>query len=153
MDTAKLSESLKKLFARDLENLQKEIESYRDEASMWVVDGEIKNSGGNLCLHLIGNLKTYIGTGLGNKPYQRDRVFEFSGKGVKREELLSQIEETKEVVIEGLDALEKYKIGDSYPLVIWNQETELMYTIVHLHAHLNYHLGQINYHRRLFDKR
>ena len=80
MDTAKLCESLKKLFARDLEKLQKEIESYRDEASMWVVDREIKNSGGNLCLHLIGNLKTYIGTGLGNKPYQRDRVFEFSGR-------------------------------------------------------------------------
>ncbi len=153
MDTAKLSESLKRLFVRDLEKLQKEIESYRDESSMWVIDREIKNSGGNLCLHLIGNLKTYIGTGLGNKPYQRDRVFEFSGKGVKKEKLLSQIEETKEVVIEGLDALEKYQIGDSYPMVIWNQETELIYTIVHLHSHLNYHLGQINYHRRLFDKR
>ncbi|NRB48028.1 MAG: DUF1572 family protein [Saprospiraceae bacterium] len=152
MNKAKLRESLKKLFVRDLEKLQKEIESYRDEASMWVVDGEIKNSGGNLCLHLIGNLKTYIGTGLGNKPYQRNRTFEFSGKGVKREELLSQIEETKEVVIEGLDALEKYQIGGSYPMVIWNQETELIYTIVHLHSHLNYHLGQINYHRRLFDK-
>lgn len=152
MDKTNLIASLKRLFVRDLEKLQKEINAYQDESNMWIIDRGIKNSGGNLCLHLIGNLKTYIGTGLADKPYQRDRVFEFSGKDVRKEKLLSQIEETKQVVREGLDALEKYELGDSYPMVIWDQETELIYTVVHLHSHLNYHLGQINYHRRLFDK-
>lgn len=152
MVKAIIRESLKKLFIRDLERLQKEIESYRDESSMWMIDREIKNSGGNLCLHLLGNLKTYIGIGLANRSYQRDREFEFSGKNVRKEKLLLEIEETKEVVIEGLDALEKYNEGDNFPIVIWNEKTELIYTIMHLHSHLNYHLGQINYHRRLFDK-
>ena len=51
---------LKSLFSRELQKLKKEIEAYKEEKSIWLIDKNIKNSGGNLCLHLIGNLNIYI---------------------------------------------------------------------------------------------
>jgi len=57
-------ESLKELFRRDLQKLKQEIELYEKDSNLWKVESSIKNSGGNLCLHLIGNLNTFIGNGL-----------------------------------------------------------------------------------------
>lgn len=52
-------EALKELFERDLNKLKSEIEFYGNESTMWKIENSIKNSGENLCLHIIGNLKTY----------------------------------------------------------------------------------------------
>ena len=38
-----------------------------------------------------------------------------------------------------------------YPLLKFDQVESIEFLLVHLIAHLNYHLGQINYHRRLLD--
>ena len=51
-------EVLQSLFKRDLQKLRTEIESYKKEENIWVVDKEISNTAGNLCLHLVGNLNT-----------------------------------------------------------------------------------------------
>ena len=56
-----LTSTLIKIFKRDLNKLKTEIELYRDEHNLWLVDKEITNSAGNLCLHLIGNLNAFIG--------------------------------------------------------------------------------------------
>lgn len=144
-------ETLKVLFERDLNKLKKEIESYQDEANMWEIKKGINNSGGNLCLHLIGNLKTYIGLGLAGIAYERQREREFSAKNIERHILLTQIDETIEVVVQGLDTVEDTMLYHKYPVKIWKEETEMAFTLIHLHAHLNHHLGQINYHRRLLD--
>jgi hypothetical protein len=56
-----LIEVLRNIFKRDLEKLEQEISAYAIDANLWVVEKNIANSGGNLCLHLIGNLKTFIG--------------------------------------------------------------------------------------------
>jgi len=47
-------ESLKSLYNRDLNKLKFEIESYKNEESIWKIDKNIWNSAGNLCLHLVG---------------------------------------------------------------------------------------------------
>jgi len=65
-----LAETLLALFNRDLNKLKTEISLYRDEKNIWLVDKSIANSAGNLCLHLVGNLNTYIGAVIGqNKLY------------------------------------------------------------------------------------
>ena len=145
-------ESLKKLFKRDLNRLKTEIELYTSEKNMWIIDKEISNSAGNLCLHLIGNLNAYIGVGLANSGYIRNRELEFADKNIPKELLLKQIEDTISVVEIGLNTLTESRMHTDFPLVIWDTPTEMEYTLIHLLTHLNYHLGQINYHRRLFDK-
>ncbi len=75
-------ETLSQLFLRDLEKLKTEISSFKDEKKIWEISGEIKNSAGNLCLHLCGNLQHFIGAVLGNSGYIRNRDAEFSRKNV-----------------------------------------------------------------------
>lgn len=147
-----LLETLKKLFTRDLIRLKREIELYRDEENLWKVEQEISNSAGNLCLHLIGNLNTYIGKEIGKTAYVRNREAEFSLKNVPREELLDKIDDTVRIVNQSLDNLEEMDLDNEYPILVFEEPTPTMYLLVHLTTHLTYHLGQINYHRRLIDR-
>lgn len=93
-----LNETLIKLYDRDLAKLREEIEAYKDEASLWSRYGELPNSGGNLALHLCGNLRHFLGAVLGNTDYVRDRDSEFALRDVPRDEILTAIDETREVV-------------------------------------------------------
>ncbi|TCC88265.1 DinB family protein [Pedobacter frigiditerrae] len=142
-------ENLKIIFNRDLNRLKTEIEAYQDEANLWKIDGDIKNSAGNLCLHLIGNLNTYIGAGLGNSGYIRNRELEFSLKDVPQSDLLMMIEETIKVVDESLSGLKDEDLAKEYPTLVFEEKTSTGFFLIHLTTHLTYHLGQINYHRRL----
>ncbi|MGH2666265.1 DinB family protein [Flavobacterium sp.] len=146
-----LIETLQQLFDRDLNKLKSEIESYQNEKSLWVIDKNIANSAGNLCLHLIGNLNWFIGATFGKTGYVRNRELEFSQKDVPQSELIQRIEETILVVRQGLDALTEEDLKTDYPIVVFEYKTTTTFFLVHLTAHLSYHLGQINYHRRLLD--
>jgi uncharacterized damage-inducible protein DinB len=146
-----LTETLKSLFNRDLNKLKFEIESYKTESNLWIIDKGIANSTGNLCLHLIGNLNTYIGATLGGSNYIRNRELEFSLKDIPKLELIKMIEETIVAVSETLDKITSEQIDDEYPLLVFNEKTSTEFFLVHLTTHLTYHLGQINYHRRLLD--
>ncbi|MGZ3861527.1 MAG: DUF1572 family protein [Flavisolibacter sp.] len=147
-----LVDTLKLLFTRDLNLLRKEIELYKKEENLWRVEGEIANSAGNLCLHLVGNLNTFIGKHIGNIDYARNREMEFSLKNVSRNELLNKIDSTIHVVNTSLDKLDEADLINKYPVLVFEEMTSTEYFLVHLATHLSYHLGQINYHRRLVDK-
>jgi uncharacterized damage-inducible protein DinB len=144
-------EDLINLFRRDLSKLKNEIELYKNEDRIWHIEKSITNSAGNLCLHLIGNLKTYIGAGIGNINYVRDRDLEFSAKDIQRSVLLKEIDDTIIVVQTALQNLKESDIEKDFPILIWDHSTTISFTLLHLLSHLNYHLGQINYHRRLLD--
>ena len=146
-----LTETLKSLFKRDLNKLRAEITAYKTESNIWIVDQTISNSAGNLCLHLIGNLNTYIGATLGGTDYIRNRELEFSLKNVPRTILIQKVEETLSVVDAALDLLTIEQIEKEYPLLVLEEKTSTEFFLVHLTTHLAYHLGQINYHRRLLD--
>jgi uncharacterized damage-inducible protein DinB len=145
---------LKELYTRDLEKLKAEIEAYRNEANLWAVGGDISNSAGNLCQHLIGNLKHFVGAVLGGSGYERHRDLEFSNKDTSRIELIKGVDETLAAVTAALDKLAPEQLEQDYPIVVFADRGPMTneYFLVHLATHLNYHLGQINYHRRLFDK-
>ena len=147
-----LKESLKSLFTRDLNKLKSEIEQYQGERNIWRVDKNIANSAGNLCLHLVGNLNTFIGAELGKTGYVRDRPLEFSLKDVPRAELIAKVEATIKVVNDALDGLTEQDLESDYPQVkIVEGGSSVAFILMHLSTHLVYHLGQINYHRRLLD--
>ncbi|CAN5772487.1 hypothetical protein BH11BAC3_BH11BAC3_05160 [soil metagenome] len=140
---------LQQLFSRDLNKLKVEIESYSDEKLLWKVDKEITNSAGNLCLHLIGNLNTFIGKELGGTGYERNRPLEFSLKDVPRIDLVKMIEDAALVVETTLSAITEKQLNEIYPVEVFEKEMTTGYFLIHLAMHLSYHLGQINYHRRL----
>ncbi|MBC3783759.1 DinB family protein [Spirosoma utsteinense] len=146
-----LIQTLKILFRRDLNQLKRELEQYTDERILWHIEKSIANSAGNLCLHLIGNLNTYIGGELGQTGYVRNRELEFSQKNVSRAELLARIDDTILVVDSALDTVTSTQLEEEYPMLVFEKKTSTGYFLVHLSTHLGYHLGQINYHRRLLD--
>ncbi len=142
---------LKTLFIRDLNRLKAEIELYKDETCLWLTDKNISNSAGNLCLHLIGNLNTYIGAALGKSGYIRQRDLEFSLKNIPRAALLQKIDAVIQIVDNTLTTVTDAQLKNEFPVLIWDKPETVEYTLVHLTTHLSYHLGQINYHRRLLD--
>lgn len=139
------------LFDRELTKLSKEIQSFQLESNLWVVQGEVTNSAGNLCLHLVGNLNAYIGQSLGGTSYIRDRAFEFQGKSVSRAELQIMIEETQAVLARTFENLNEDGLNAPYPEQVLGYEMTTGYFIMHLLSHFSYHLGQINYLRRMID--
>lgn len=146
-----ITQVLNSLITRDLQKLKSEIESYKDESNLWRIEKKIANSAGNLCLHLVGNLNTYIGTTLGQTGYVRDRDAEFSLKNIPRKELVQKIVDTIAVVNKVLPTLSDETIQKEYPLLVLKEKTTTEYFLIHLTTHLGYHLGQVNYHRRLID--
>lgn len=146
-----ITESIQSLFARDLNKLRTEIDAYSDEKNIWKTDKNISNSAGNLCLHLVGNLSHFVGAILGKSGYVRTRELEFSLKDVPRAELIQQIESTTEIVNSSLGQLSAEEFMKEYPLEPFGYPMTTEYFLIHLFGHLSYHLGQINYHRRLLD--
>ncbi|MDF7811391.1 DUF1572 family protein [Hymenobacter sp. YC55] len=146
-----LTDTLRLLFSRDLNRVKQELALYNNEQLIWHIEKGIANSAGNLCLHLIGNLNTYIGAELGGIAYIRHRDLEFSLKNIPRPELLEKLEETSRRVDVSLGNVGPEVLAQEYPLLVFEQKTSTEYFLVHLAAHLTYHLGQINYHRRLLD--
>lgn len=146
-----LIQTLQQLFSRDLGRLKQEISLYRREANLWIIQDGITNSGGNLCLHLLGNLNTYIGAEIGKTGYIRQRELEFSQKHIPGTELLRQIDKTILIVESALHSLEEKDLEKEYPLLVFEEKTTTGYLLTHLAVHLGYHLGQINYHRRMLD--
>lgn len=144
-----LNATLIQLYTRDLDKLKAEIEQYSNEADLWKISDEIANSAGNLTLHLIGNLKHFIGAVLGNSGFVRDRDAEFSTSGVSRNELLAEIDVAATVVKSTLEKLTSEDLAKTYPIEVFGHPMTTEFFLVHLTTHLNYHLGQINYHRRL----
>lgn len=145
-------DTLIKLFKRDLIKLKEEINLYNAESNLWLTSGEITNSAGNLGLHLVGNLNHFIGASLGNTGYIRQRDLEFSSQDVPRLELIKQIDETIVMVQKTLAKLTSLDLEQEYKHRVFDKPTTTEYFLVHLAMHLAYHLGQINYHRRLLDK-
>ena len=148
-----LIETLIKLFNRDLNKLKDEVNAYSNESNLWIVDKAVSNCSGNLCLHLVGNLKFFIGAELGDTGYVRKRDLEFSLKDISKEELLKQVDETMAIVETTLSKLSSEDLEKEYRRRVFEDYMTTGYFLVHLSTHLAYHLGQINYHRRLLDSK
>lgn len=148
-----MTQQLKSLFERDLLNVKHEIEAYTNESDLWIIDKDIKNCAGNLALHICGNLLHYFGAVLGNSEYIRERDREFSDKNIPKSEILDMLDRTIQDVGHTLDNLDDSIFETDYPQPVRNELTHTGKFLMHLYGHLQYHAGQINYHRRLLGRK
>lgn len=139
----------KELFLKNLKHLSEEVSLYKNEADLWKLAGEIKNTPGNLCLHLCGNLQHYIGALIGKSGYVRNRDTEFSKKNVSRHDLLMEINITEEVIASVFDSLAEKDLEKTFPDNTFGENASNGNAILECEVHFTYHLGQINYHRRI----
>lgn len=144
-----LVQELKKVYLKDLTKLKEEITLYAKEEDLWKVEKGISNSAGNLCLHLVGNLNHFIGTVIGKTNYIRNRDAEFSSKDIPKKDLVKMIEETIQVMDSVLSSMDDDQLKEEFPLLVLKEKTSTGFFLFHLSSHLGYHLGQINYLRRL----
>jgi uncharacterized damage-inducible protein DinB len=141
--------SITVFFERDLNKLKEEINLFENENDIWKTKEGIINSAGNLTMHLLGNLNHFIGKTLANTDYVRKRDEEFSVKNISREKLINDINSLKEMIKTTLPKLSEEDLKETFPLKIQEQTFTTENMLIFLLAHLNYHLGQINYLRRI----
>jgi hypothetical protein len=144
-----LTSALRSIFERDLRALRREVEAYPDEQLLWRVIPGIANVGGTLALHLAGNLQHFLGARLGKTGYVRKRDAEFSRRDVARVTLLAEIDAAGRAIAAGLSELTDAQLSDEFPEVIGGMRFTTGDYLMHLTTHLAYHLGQVDYHRRV----
>ncbi len=141
---------LGRIIARELDRVAEEISAYREEGNLWVTQGAQLNAPGTLALHLAGNLLHYVGAGLGETGYVRDRHAEFNDRDVPRAELIRHLHEARDVVVRVLSAMDEEAFDDggfSVELPGPYADMSVRGFLIHLTWHLGWHQGQIYYHR------
>ena len=144
-----LNNVLANFYERDILKLIEEVNLFNNEENLWRTEGSVKNSCGNLVLHIIGGLNYLIGATLAHTGYVRDRDKEFIRKGVERKDLVAQLEALIPMIDKTVNALTQEDLNAEYPIFFDKPETSTSYVLVQLLLHLNYHLGQVNYLRRI----
>ena len=137
------------IICRELRTLQRELNAYQSDAQVWALPPGIPNSAGTLALHAAGNLQHFVGTVLGGGSYVRDRDAEFQRRNVSRPELIAELQRAETVVRETLDRVDAATLAGTYPLPVANRRLTTSDFLTHLAAHLAYHAGQLDYHRRI----
>lgn len=114
---------------------------------IWYKHNQNTNSIGNLVLHLCGNVKQYIISGLGRMPDTRDRdneflaVHSYSAEELK-ERIVAVLTEADRVVsnLQNQQFIKK--------VTIQGFKHNYVSTIVHVIEHLSYHVGQITFYTK-----
>ena len=143
-----LNKVLAGFFERDTRRMIEELNLFRNEQNLWNTQGAVKNSSGNLALHIIGGMNYLIGTTLAQTGYVRNRDQEFIRKGVERSELVAQLEGLIPMINKTVNNI---IMEDEYPLIFDDEKRSNGYVLMQLSLHLNYHLGQVNYLRRILE--
>jgi hypothetical protein len=147
-----LAHTLSAIFVRDLTKLKEELNLYSFEHDLWKTDGMIANSAGNLALHLVGNLNHFVGAVIGKTGYMRQRELEFTLKNIPRKKIVEDIDAVIVMLPKVLARVTDEIMKTDFPLKKHDEIVTHEQMLVHLYGHLAYHLGQINYHRRLLSK-
>lgn len=137
------------IYKRELETLRNEISTFVSEEKLWELRGDIKNTAGNLALHLIGNLNHFIGAGMKQTDYQRNREAEFSEKNTPRKMLLHETGLLLSWLPSFLESQNDDFLLQECKVEFAGKRQNNFFMLIHLLAHFNYHLGQINYLRRM----
>jgi hypothetical protein len=143
-----LANELADLFKRDIARLIQELKAFPDTASVWKTAPGIANAAGTLALHLEGNLREYIGRQLGDIDFMRDRPLEFSARGLDRDELIARIEAVHQSIPPVIGRLTHEQLEARFPENVLGTPLTTRQFLMHLLAHLSYHLGQVDYLRR-----
>lgn len=139
---------LRRVFARDLAAMRREVTAYPDDATLWRPLPGLPNPGGTLALHCAGNLRHFVGAALGGTGYRRDREAEFTSRGIMREVILGELDAAASEVDATLADLDPSRLARPFPVALGSASLDTGTALVHLAVHLAYHLGQLDAHRR-----
>jgi hypothetical protein len=143
-----LAADLLVLFRRDLRALIREVALFPDDEALWRTVPGIANAGGNLALHVAGNLQYFLGAVLGGTGYVRDREAEFGRRTGSRAEVAAELGEALATLEALLPALLPDILEAPYPVPVAGLHPPTARFLLHLSGHLAFHLGQIGYLRR-----
>lgn len=138
-------------YQRDIQKVIDEISLFNDDRNIWKTSGSIKNSSGNLVLHLVGGLNHLIGATLANTNYIRNRNLEFEHNGVARELLIMELKELGLMIDKTINSISEEQLNKPFPIFFNKENATIEYVLIQLLLHINYHLGQINYLRRILE--
>lgn len=141
-------EHIHHIMIRELEGMKRELLAYQDEADIWRSVPGVPNTAGTIALHVAGNLQHFVGAQLGSSGYVRDREAEFGRRDVPVSEMVEELDKTIAALDATFATLEEEAMDRPFPQEVADVRPTVGEFLVHLVAHLAYHLGQIDYHRR-----
>jgi len=132
---------------RKLELLTDRIENCLDRLSteqIWARGGENENAVGNLTLHLAGNVRQWIVSGVGGKPDVRERDAEFAARGgASAAELKERLRGTVREATAVIGALSSERLTEL--VTIQKYEQSVLEAVYHVVEHFSMHTGQIQF--------
>jgi hypothetical protein len=144
-----LSSILTTQIVRELQTFIREIEAFPSDDSVWHTRRGVTNSAGNLALHVCGNLQDFVGRVLGGSSYVRNRELEFSQREGPRATLVAELKTTIDVIKATLPEVTDETMAADFPMQLAGKTLNTAAFLVHLAAHLAFHLGQAGYLRRV----
>lgn len=151
MNKYSVNNSVMQILERDLNKVINEIQLFENDKKVWVIAGSINNSAGNLALHIAGAVNHFIGKVLGNNNYVRTREKEFSEKNLPKELVIMNLKQAIETAKKVLPLISEQDMRNEFPEKLGGVTMTIEFFLIHLISHINYHLGQVNYHRRVLD--
>jgi uncharacterized damage-inducible protein DinB len=119
------------------------------EDQIWARGGDNQNAVGNLVLHLSGNVRQWIVSEIGGKPFTRDRDSEFAARGGPAgAELAGRLQAAVREAAEVLSRVSGARLKE--PIRIQDYEATVLEAIYHVVEHFSQHAGQIMYATKLF---
>lgn len=147
MDVAQVFLERSRYYLRDeyRTKLRRSVETLPADALWWRAN-DASNSVGNLLLHLTGNVRQWIVTGVGRAPDSRDRASEFAAReggvgGQSASELLARLDEVLDEALAVLDLLEPSELLTRR--IIQGRDVTVCYAIYHVVEHFAMHMGQV----------
>jgi len=114
------------------------------EKEIWWRPNDASNAAGNIVLHLCGNVRQWIISGLGGAPDLRERDKEFSERGpLPRRVLISRLKSTVKEACQTIDRMPPTKLSQEFE--IQGFRVSGLAAIAHVCEHFAYHTGQIIY--------
>ncbi len=118
--------------------------SLLNQEELWYRPNENTASVGNLVLHLTGNVRQWLLSGLGGEPDNRKRQGEFDQTGpIPASELLTDLKTVLDKVNLLLDRISPEILIEQRSVQGFNESG--ISIIVHVVEHFSYHVGQITY--------
>lgn len=119
---------------------------------IWWRPNEESNSIGNLVLHLSGNVRQWIISGVGCQPDTRTRNEEFNAQGpMPKKELWNILATTMADIEPVLDSVTAEQLVTRQPVQVYTESVLSM--LIHVTEHFSYHTGQIAWITKMMTER
>jgi uncharacterized damage-inducible protein DinB len=110
--------------------------------ALWWRPNDLTNSVGNLLVHLVGNMRQWIVSGIGGAPSSRDRAEEFAMRdGPPASTLLGDLDRALVDVEHVLGSLRSADLVERR--AIQGRDISVYEAVLHVVEHFSMHLGQI----------